>query len=366
MGAKYTDLVAQLKIDILSGKYNSGKPFPSVRAIARRHACSSATAQRTLDELFHMGLISRKQGRGTFVTKEGASRKIGLIVPGIAYSEFYLPFLSEINRQATENGYALLLGEVYSNDPKARVNQVRLLANRFVNEGVAGVIYQPFELLSGAGLINQRVLSEFDSRRIPVVLVAADIVPSPERSAYDVVGINNLEAGRRLALHLKEQGVRRVAFLLNEYSNFSVQNRLIGLRSVFAETGAVKEVHSDPLDVKAVRRLVSGRGAPDAVVCRSDALAARLLTTLRVLGKNVPEDLLVAGFNDIGYAASLDLTSIKVPSADIARFAFQALRARMNDPKLIPNECMLPAPLTVRGSTTRLKKVKAGQRGHRL
>ena len=108
---------------------------------------------------------------------------------------------------------------------------------------------------------------------------------------------------------------------------------------------------SDSPDEKSLRRLLSGRNSPDAIVCRSDAVAARVMATLRKIGKEVPKDVLVAGFNDIGYAATLDITSVKVPSADIARFAFRSLMARMADPSLMPHEQVLPAPLTVRGST---------------
>lgn len=354
--AKYKKLLAQLKADILSGKYASGQRFPSVRALAQKSGIARSTIAHAMDELCRLGFVSRRQGCGTIVTSRGASRKIGLIVPGVAYSEFYLPFLSAINRMATEDGYVLLLGEVYSNDPRMRVNQVRQLANRFLAEGVAGVVYQPFELLSESRSVNRSVLSVFEARRIPVVLIASDIVPSPERSAYDVVGINDFEAGRRLALHLRDVGVRRLAFFLNEYSNYSVQNRLVGLRSVFVEKPTVRTVLSDSPDEKSLRRLLSGRNSPDAIVCRSDAVAARVMAILRKIGKEVPRDVLVAGFNDIGYAATLDITSVKVPSEDIARFAFRSLMARMADPSLMPHEQFLPAPLTVRGSTTRIRR----------
>ena len=78
--SKYKVLVETLKNQILGGKYDVAKPFPSVRALIQRFGMSKTTVQRALDELFHLGLISREQGRGTFVTARGSSRKIGLIV----------------------------------------------------------------------------------------------------------------------------------------------------------------------------------------------------------------------------------------------------------------------------------------------
>ena len=355
---KYGALFDTLKSEILSGKYRSNSPFPSVRALIGRFRMSDRTVRHALDELFAQGLISRKQGRGTFVTGRCISRKIGLIVPGVAYSEFYPPFLSEMNRLAGENDYTLLLGEVYSKDPRVRVKQVQALVRKFAAEGVAGIVYQPIEFLSNSDRINRELLADLSLCRIPVVLVAADIVGSPGRSEYDIVGINDFEAGRRLALHLREAGAKTVVFLSNAYSNYSVQNRVSGVRSVFGGAKELREVLVDPADEKTVRDLFRGRSRPDAIVCRSDAVASRLVVTLRKLGKGVPEDVLLAGFNDVSYASMLELTSICVPSGDIAELAFHQLLARMANPELKPRTLALPAPLTVRKST-----VRKGRRG---
>ena len=65
---KYGKLVETLRSGILSGKYGLGLPFPSVRALIRRHGLSDSTVQRALDVLSAQGLITRQQGRDTFVT----------------------------------------------------------------------------------------------------------------------------------------------------------------------------------------------------------------------------------------------------------------------------------------------------------
>ena len=98
--AKYKSLVESLKKDILSGKYGAGNPFPSVRMLIRRTGLSNTTVLHVLNELTRMGLISRRQGRGTFVKRRVASRKIGLIVPGVAVTDFFKPVVSEINLSA--------------------------------------------------------------------------------------------------------------------------------------------------------------------------------------------------------------------------------------------------------------------------
>ena len=48
---KYKALVETLKNGILSGRYGNGTPFPSVRALIRRHGLSSTTVLHAMDEL---------------------------------------------------------------------------------------------------------------------------------------------------------------------------------------------------------------------------------------------------------------------------------------------------------------------------
>ena len=94
--SKYKVLVDTLKSAILSGEYDLDRPFPSERMLIRKCGHSRITVQHALRELERLGFISRQQGRGTFITRQGASRKIGLIVPGVAYSEYFSQIVSEI------------------------------------------------------------------------------------------------------------------------------------------------------------------------------------------------------------------------------------------------------------------------------
>ena len=94
-GAKNKMLLETLRKEILGGKYASGQSYPSVRALERRFGIPRSTIGHALDELFHQGLISRKQGRGTFVTSMATSRKIGLVVPGVACTDFFQPIGSK-------------------------------------------------------------------------------------------------------------------------------------------------------------------------------------------------------------------------------------------------------------------------------
>ena len=356
--AKSKLLVESLKKDILGGKYGEGRPFPSVRALIRRTGLSNTTVLHALNELSHLGLILRKQGKGTFVTRRTKSRTIGLIVPGVAVTDFFKPVVSEINRLAREAGYELRFGEVWSEVREERIAQVRELAAEFIKGDFAGVIYEPLAGPIGDE-INAHVLGLFDSRKIPVVLLDCDIVPFPERSRYDVVGVNDLEAGARIAKHLMDVGAKRIRFLICELCPTTFSNRLAGAEAALKLAGAKMPkggnvLYAEADDLKALKRyLKRQKPRPDAFICSNDAIAAVFKQTLEKAGLRVPEDVMLTGFADLPVAALMTppLTTVRQSREQMAQSAFRRLLARITEPSLPYCDIFLPANLVVRGST---------------
>ena len=359
--SKYKVLVDTLKSAILSGKYDLDRPFPSERMLIRKYGHSRITVQHALRELERLGFVSRQQGRGTFVTKQGASRKIGLIVPGVAYSEYFSQIVSEIARLADKAEYMLLLGDMSSPKVADRARKAKKFAAELVKENVAGVIYQPFEFIPNAESINRKIVSLLDNAGIPVVLLDYDIEPAPERSKFDIVGINNMDAGYRLGNHLLSLGVRKIHFLLRPNSAPSGRNRIRGVITAINLWGGkpckYATLEASPDDLAALKRHLR-HGKPDAFVCFGDITAAIFKKTLEKAGLQVPQDVLLSGFNDLQIASLLTppLTTIHQPSAQMAQLAFKRLLERIADPSLPPLEMYLPAPLVVRGSTCRQNK----------
>lgn len=361
--AKYKTLLGRLKADILNGKYASGAHFPSVRALERSYGIPRSTIGHALDELSYQGLISRKQGRGTFVTSQGASRQIGLIVPGVAVTDFYGPIVSEINAAAHETGYTLHFAEVFSKDRAERIRQVCELVAEFVKKRFAGIIYEPLAGSSGDEA-NRMVLEVLDRAKIPVVLLDCDIVPFPSRSGHDVVGTNDVEAGAVMVRHLLGRGVRKFHFVMGAVSPSTFENRLYGAMSAIrAWRRNCKTVilRTDPADCTALKRHLRKYGRPDAFVCSNDLNAAVLNQTLNELGLSVPKDVLLAGFADLPIASLMTpkLTTIRQNRDQMGRMAFKRLLERMADRDLTPNEILFPATLVVRESTEKKVKAKA-------
>ena len=348
-----------LRQGIADEKFGEDDPLPSLREIAEKHQVSIYVARQAVEELIRRNLVESRHGSGTYVTKRGRARKLGIVIPGLAYSEFFRPFADRMVAHCKRCGYRPVMREDYSRSPRKRAKEVLAFVRELVREHVAGVVFQPLEHFPTAGYANVKIAEALDSAGIPLVLVDSDILPPPKRSRYDVIGINNHDAGMRVAEHLLSQGVREVRFLLGKDADWNIRNRLRGVASAVTAHGYIwssaNVIECDPNDDKAICRVFAARPKPQAVICRGDTTAMVLLKTLTRIGKRVPKDVMLVGFDDVEGAAKLDppLTTIRQPGEAIAAAAFRALVGRIAVPTLPPCEIYLPAPLVIRTSTRR-------------
>ena len=360
---RYLTIAEELSADIRVGKYLARRSFPSLTAIMRRYGVSRPTAARSVAELKRRGVLASSPRSGSFVTRRGASNRIGLIVPGVAVTDFFKPVVSELNRLAYESGYELRFGEVWSEVRPERIAQVRALAAELLKCGVAGLIYEPLAGPIGDE-VNAQILDEFDRRDIPVVLLDCDIVPFPERSRYDVVGVNDIEAGARIVRHLMDVGAKHVHFLICELCPTTFSNRLAGAEAALKLAGMKlpnggNVLYAEADDLKSLKNyLKRQRPRPDAFICSNDAIAAVFKQTLEKVGLRVPEDVMLTGFADLPIAALMSppLTTVRQNREQMAQAAFRRLMERIADPMLPPCDIFLPASLVVRGSTDKEKR----------
>ena len=361
----YSKIVSALRKEILGGKYLSPhSQFPSERALARRFDVNRSVITRVLQDLSAKGFLVRKQGKGTFLTA-GAQRSggaIGLIVPGVAYSEFFSLIVSSVSRLAQKEERTLLFGDISSRDPEVRVRQAKRFAEKLVADGAVGVLYQPLEFVRDTEKCNREIVSIFTKAKIPVVLVDCDIVKPPRRSEFDLVGINNESAGGRLAELLMEKGARNIHFLMHSDRSPNMHKRVNGVMGAIVSRGRKPSgwscshiIDANPEDTEKIRRHIR-RHRPDAIVCGTDMTAALLKHTLEKIGVRVPDDILLAGIDGTKTSSimSPQLTTIHQPCEQIAETAFYRLLRRIVNPNMPPTEFLLSAPLRERASTMRI------------
>lgn len=174
-------------------------------------------------------------------------------------------------------------------------------------------------------------------RRLPIVCVDQTKV-----GGTSWIGIDDRKAAAEAARHLLELGHRKIAivvFGLDEQERQSPQLGLTENESGFSTVSWLRiEGYGEALrsaglsleDVRiyhcarntkpegdlAARTLLSSPDAPTAVLCTSDELAIGFIEAAQAIGKRVPEDVSVVGFNDIPAANKSKLTTVRQPLFD--------------------------------------------------
>jgi LacI family transcriptional regulator len=223
-----------------------------------------------------------------------------------------------------------------------------------IERKTAGVFFAPIEYGREAET-NSRILKALAQASIPVVLLDRDAAPFPERSRYDLVGIDNVRGAVVLTQHLIAAGRKRLCFFARPHSAPTVDLRKSGFREALwrarRSIDPADIVDGDPLDVKAVRKFLRSR-RPDAILCANDMTAAALLQTLAELDCSVPDDVAVVGFDDVKYSRLLGppLTTIRQPCEAIGQAALQAMFDRIREPHLPARTVLLETTLVVRRS----------------
>jgi GntR family transcriptional regulator, arabinose operon transcriptional repressor len=355
--AKYQRIYQSIKNAIASGEFSVGQRLPSESELVNSFGASRITVNRALRELQLAGIIDRRAGSGSYVRAQPErSFTFGLLIPELGQTEIFEPICRGMAlAEETEHHHALLWSKALGNS-ELRESQATELCQRMVSEKVAGAFFAPLELTPTKDAVNQMIIETFDRAEIPIVLLDRDLVAYPARSRYDLVGIDNRRAGYAIAAHLLAVGCRRIAFICRPGSAPTVEARIAGYReAILASDGEweprfVQRIA--PWDQDAVKEMLASV-KPDGIVCANDFTAANLMKTLGALGVRVPEEIKLAGIDDVKYASLLPvpLTTIHQPCEKMGAAAVAAMVQRIHNPDLPARDILLDFHLVVRDST---------------
>jgi DNA-binding LacI/PurR family transcriptional regulator len=353
---KYRLIFESLREAILSGDYRHGTRLPSEAQLVRRFGASRMTIVKAVRELQHLGLVDRRVGSGTYVTSHFSeeSHRFGLLIPELGQTEIFEPICQGMANSPLARNHSLVWGSSIS-DREMKEKAALLMCQQYIDQRVSGVFFAPLELTPSMNEVNQRIVSELDRAKIAVVLFDRYFVPYPARSKYDLVGIDNRDAAYIAASHLVNLGARRVAFFARPFSAPTVDARIAGYReALYAHSLLGREdlvTRGDPCDEKLVASVLS-RHKPDAFLCANDSTAATLMQSLLNIGKKVPDEVRIVGFDDVKYASLLPipLTTIHQPCLDIGAIAMRTMLDRIQSPELPTCEITLNCELVIRKS----------------
>jgi len=188
---------------------------------------------------------------------------------------------------------------------------------------------------------------------LPTVLVGHR---KADRSA-SYVDVDNVHAADAMTTHLISIGRRRIGYITGSPRNVAAVDRLAGYRRALQRAGLT----SADLIVEGDFNAASGvTGAAtlldlgvDAIFAANDSTALGALETIRGRGLRVPEDVALAGFDDLEFAVHLDppLTTVRQGVRQQGEEAVSNLFQLIEDPTGSPRRVLLPTELVIRQST---------------
>jgi len=353
---KYLEIVETLRKAITAGRYRNGARLPSEAELVRRFGVSRMTAVKAMQQLQQEGLLVRRIGSGSYAAERSGGRKavFGLIIPDLGQTEIFEPICKGMSASPNAGGHSLAWGHSAARSASPE-DDAENLCRQYIDERVSGVFFAPLEFSTNRDQVNRRVLKQLKAAQIPVVLLDRCVMEYPERSDYDLVGLDNRRAGYVMADHLIRQGAKTVGFLALEGSAETVDDRIAGYREALYAHGKALDprlvLRADPTDAATLSAAI-GRLQIDALLCGNDLTAAHAMRTLLGLGMRIPEEIRIAGIDDARYAGLLPvpLTTLHQPCTDIGMTAIAAMQDRISNPLLPARSIMLNGHLVVRRS----------------
>ncbi|MGN6379364.1 MAG: LacI family DNA-binding transcriptional regulator [Gaiellales bacterium] len=280
----------------------------------RGERVSADTALRAREAAERIGFRSDPIARAL---RSGTTGVVG-VVGGSLHDYWHQQFASELGRHLRDAGRHMLLADA-NGDHDAQLE----LAESLVDQRVDGLVVLPVDPAS--------------PRWRPVVAAVPTVSVGPALPAPAASIRFDAQRGIRVVLaHLRGLGHRRVLVLTPGVHGLPPRAGLEVVECGFATEEATR----------ATRERLTGRCPPTAVFGLSDALAYGALAACRELGRRVPADVSVAGFDDHPLSALVEpgLTTVSWDTPRAAAAAAELLGAG-------PRQVMLPPALVERAST---------------
>jgi LacI family transcriptional regulator len=302
-------------------------PEATIRDVARKAQLSVATVSRALNGLDNVSeqareRVTRAVSELGYVPHAGArslslarTNAIGVVLPDL-HGEFFSEIVRGLDREASRRGYLLLLSNLH-----ARAEQAAL-ALRAMHGRVDGLIVMAPHLAADQ-------LAAALPAGVPSILINTRD-GSGVRSA---IHLDNAAGVRAVVDHLVALGRKRLIHISGPRGNIDAEERSSAFREACA-AHAIEGVvmHGDfeeESGSRAIVQLLGERKSFDAVFAANDNMAIGALVALRSRGLSVPEDVAVAGFDDIPLARHLGLTTVRVRIDELGARALTRLVASM-------------------------------------
>jgi LacI family repressor for deo operon, udp, cdd, tsx, nupC, and nupG len=327
----------------------------NIRDVADNAGVSVATVSRTLQQPERVSPKTRSKVMAAVQSvgykpnlmavkfRSGKTHNLVVLVPTVA-NVFFARVISGMQEAAAELGYSILLANTLGNNDIE--NHYAKMVSTSQADGLIQLrAHNPFD----ASMIN-------DNGLLPMVN-ACEVIDDGQ---YPVVSLDNRAAAKAMTQHLITLGHKRIAMIKGPNSSPLTQERLNGYKDALRDANIDFD---ESLLLDGDFTLQAGYNAgvtiselnnrPSAVFCENDETAIGAMQAFKQANLHVPNDISVAGFDDIAFSAFVDppLTTIAQPAEEFGRTAVTLLVDLLNGKIRKAPKVIMPFELIVREST---------------
>ena len=290
--------------------------LPGVSESLRQQIIAYAEENNYVPNLYGRGLKGKR------------FKTIGVIIPDIT-NLTYSELIKGIESTAEAFEYNIILCNSYD-DYRLELREIRML----IEKRVDGLIIVPAYVSDDE---CQNRYDKVEKLEIPYVCVSRKI----EGSSCDYVGNDAMQGAYLQTRHLIECGHEKIVHITKGKKLSSVIEHIDGVQKAMRENNLpdAPVYGIDDTDVefslKQLTDLFDRVEEFTAVVAFTDRMAIQIIRALKMIGKKVPEDVAVVGFNDDDYAKLYSLSTVTQDSVAMGKAAFELLIDRIEN-KTIP------------------------------
>ena len=327
----------------------------NIRDVADNAGVSVATVSRTLQQpervspktrtkvMAAVQAVGYKPNLMAVKFRSGKTHNLVVLVPTVA-NVFFARVISGMQEAAAERGYSILLANTLGSN-EIENHYAKMVSTSQADGLIQLRAHNPFDLT----MIN-------DNGLLPMVN-ACEVI---DNGQYPVVSLDNRAAAKAMTEHLLALGHKRIAMIKGPNSSPLTQERLNGYKDALRDADIPFDEH---LLFDGDFTLQAGYNAgesisrlserPTAVFCENDETAIGAMQAFKQASLRVPQDISVAGFDDIAFSAFVDppLTTIAQPAEEFGRTAVALLVDLLNGKIRKAPKVIMPFELIVREST---------------
>lgn len=231
--------------------------------------------------------------------------------------------------------------------------------NKNLDAEIGALIEQarPSGIVLAAPLSNMpKIVRSIESTDTPFVRLSPGVPDGIQLS----IATNDREISAEMTRYLASLGHRKIAFITGHKSHKAVANRYLGYQDgiqqsglTFSEQLIAEGDNSFDSGLEGARKLLTQKQPPTAIFAANDDMAVATIRVADSLGIAVPEQLSVAGFDDIALARQVfpSLTTIRQPLSQMSELAAELLIKGKHGNSSESDHRIVPAKLQIREST---------------